>query len=261
MKTFLRRFALWGIAMFELIPGAWRIGYWLGSRRANDEFVPIVNKWNNLAGIFLAALSSSEPSHKNLIPHVTGMVGGQGSGKTYLSGILVEQLKAVHLDVNRIRLHLEKKGLPLIDAHKIAAVIVAGLVSSGRSVVMDMSMDIAFTRGYTETFVRLALAPYKKSVTFGYVQNHVTWEQVIEGYIYEGVPEWYERATQKRFPGLTSVGLRISEAAGSRFRFYWPNGAMILRRFPDLHIVTDDILKGVRQLTKDEVNSVAGRPM
>jgi hypothetical protein len=119
---------------------------------------------------------------------------------------------------------------------------------------------MAFTRGYVEEFVSSRIENYNISCKFEYRQNRVTWEQVIEGFVYLNIPAWYQEAVSLRFPGLTAINLRIREAIRTRWFFYWPNGQLICRKFPGFEIVHADLIKGIRPLSQEEVSSVGGSP-
>lgn len=260
MKQFLGAVARWLVTMFELIPGAWRIGYYLGGRKAKREGNRIVAEWNVFAGLLVKILMTDQKRSATNNPKVIGMVGGQASGKTYMANLLSTSGAAIHIDVNKIRYHLEKRSKDLGLAHKIGALVAVGLVSRGYSVVLDFSCDMAFTRGYIEEFIRSRAHNYNVSCGFEYRQNRVTWEQVIEGFVYLNIPAWYQEAVSLRFPGLTAINLRIREAIRTRWFFYWPNGQLICRKFPGFEIVHADLIKGIRPLSQEEVSSVGGSP-
>lgn len=260
MKQFILTVTRWPIAMFELIPGAWRIGYYLGGRKAKREGNRIVAEWNVFAGLLVKILMTDQKRSATNNPKVIGMVGGQASGKTYMANLLLIADDAIHVDVNMIRYCLEQDGKDLGLAHKIGTLVAAGLVSRGYSVILDFSCDMAFTRGYVEEFVSSRIENYNISCKFEYRQNRVTWEQVIEGFVYLNIPAWYQEAVNRRFPGLTAMDLRIQEATRTRWFFYWPNGQLICRKFPGFEIVHADLIKGIRQLSQEEVSSVGGSP-
>lgn len=260
MKQFLGAVARWLVTMFELIPGAWRIGYRLGARKAKREGSRIAAEWNMIAGTFVDILITDQKRPTTDNPKVIGMVGGQASGKTYLANLLSIVDDAIHVDVNMVRLYLEKRGQDLRLAHKIGALVAAGLVDRGYSVILDFSCDMAFTRGYVEEFVCSHVQNHKNSCKFEYRQNQVTWEQVIEGFVHLNIPAWYQVAVDRRFPGITAEALRIREAIRTRWFFYWPNGQLICRKFPGFEIVHADLIKGIRPLSQEEVSSVGGSP-
>jgi hypothetical protein len=113
MKQFILTVTRWPIAMFELIPGAWRIGYYLGGRKAKREGNRIVAEWNVFAGLLVKILMTDQKRSATNNPKVIGMVGGQASGKTYMANLLLIADDAIHVDVNMIRYCLEQDGKDL----------------------------------------------------------------------------------------------------------------------------------------------------
>lgn len=258
MKGFIFNIGLWLVAMLELIPGVWRIGYTIGRWKAKKNIECLRLRWADEVTEFVADSKELSKPFKVLCPEYTGMLGGQGSGKTYLASILTERANAYHIDVNKIRLHLEERGQGQSNARHIAFMVAARLVSEGYNVIVDMSHDLAFTRGFAEQVVELLAGTNRKSVRFFYSQNDVTWEDVSEEYVFCDHSRWYDEAARKRFPDLSGLQLRISESESTQERFYWPNGQLIRRSFPGLRIVkADKVRSGVRTLSSDEVNAVS----
>lgn len=257
MKGFIFNTGLWLVAMLELIPGVWHVGYALGKWKAKKECVHIL-RFALIVKEFFERVQRLQGPTVTSSPEVVGMLGGQGGGKTYLARALSKVYNAYHIDVNEIRLYLEERDMGQGNARYVAFMVAEGLAGLGYNVIIDMSHDLAFTRGYMEKIIRMFAGEYRDRVTFSYAQNDVTWEDVSEEYVFCDHSRWYDEAARKRFPDLSGLQLRISESESTQDRFYWPNGQLIRRSFPGLRIVkADKVRSGVRAMSSDEVNATS----
>lgn len=213
MKSFVLQLGLYGVSKLELIPGVWHVGCWLGKQKAKSREIFMLQR-DIAVDSFLKKLQSEQSPLKTSSPQVVGMVGGQGAGKTHHTLRLCKMISSYNLDVNDIRLYLEEKGLDQSNAKYVAFIVTGRLVALGHNVVIDMSHDLALTRGYMEEVVTSWAGDYSGRVTFSYRQNDVTWEQV-EKFMRLNVPAWYGVAAGKRFPGLSGADLRGREARGT----------------------------------------------
>lgn len=169
-------------------------------------------------------------------PFIVALIGLVGSGKTFTATIMAREMNAVHINYDRIRIHLRKVGERYEGARKVAESLTDHFTDQGISVVLDSDHGDQLKRAIIRSLSKELNAPLY------FVRTHSNFDVAI-GRIIDAD---YQNSFEDFFGGATSQYAGDDRTKGAIIKtrelwrrtphhYQWRNeggGKWVLKQFP-----------------------------